>query len=178
MVTGPPFTVNTIENLGATVRAEAQPLVLSGGTGVIFRFEPWDRVIYLRPSIEWMYQRDRIRTFLGAGENELEGQNVCGPCRTLYIDAQTEKGFHSVGPGIDLEIEAARAGDFLVGVYSSFRALAIVGDRKADLNPVGQWERTDGQPTARDDTQLFTRYERETWHYRFGVGIRFSWLPE
>lgn len=170
-------TLEGIENVGDSVRIETQPLILTAGTGAIFSFEAWERKLHVRPSIEWMYSRDRIRTILGAAENEVPG-GVCGPCRTVYITAQTEKGFHSVGPGIDLELEAGRVGDFMLGVYSTFRAMAIVGDRKVRLDQTGAWERTDGQPTTREDTTYRARYERDLWHYRFGVGLRVSWMPE
>ena len=180
----PPFSpssanpvVETIENVGSAVRIEAKPLVLSGGVGAVFSFEAFERDFRLRPSIEWIYRRDTINTVLGSGENEVAG-NLCGPCRTLFIQAQTEKGFHSLGPGIELEVDAARTGDFLIGFFGAFRAYRVLGDRKADLVSTGAWERTDGQPTARADTVFRTRYEREPWSYRFGLGIRFLWSPE
>jgi hypothetical protein len=176
---GPIPTTLGVENVGQTVRAEAKPLILSGGIGTIFSFEAWERNFHIRPSIEWMYQRDTINTYLGAAESEGPDPTLCEPtCRYLFIDAQTEKGFHSVGPGIEAEIDAARTGDFLISFYGGFRAYRIVGDRKADLNTLGAWQTFDGSPTAREDTEFRTRYERKPWHYRFGFGFRFSWLPD
>ena len=177
-VTGRVPSEESIENVGSSVRVEAEPLVLSGGIGAVFHFEAFERDFRFRPSLEWMYRRDRMRTILGGGETELVGTTLCGPCRTLFIDAQTEKGYHSIGPGLELEVDAARAGDFLLGFYGSFRAYKILGDRRADLVSRGSWQRTDGLPTARPDTLFFTQYEREAWHYRFGAGLRFMWSPE
>jgi hypothetical protein len=169
--------VEGIENVGSSIRVEAKPLVLSGGVGAVLSFEAFDRNFRVRPSLEWTYQRDTMKTVLGGGENEVPG-SVCGPCRTLFIEAETEKGYHSLGPGIELEADASRAGDFLVGFYGSFRAYRILGDRKAQLDSTGAWERTDGQPTLRPDTVFRTSYERKPWHYRFGLGVRFMWSPE
>lgn len=171
-------TVETIENIGAAVRVEAKPLVLSGGVGAVFSFEAWERSFRVRPSLEWIYRRDSINSVLGGGETENPNSTACTPCRTLFVDAQTEKGYHSLGPGVELEVDAARAGDFLLAFYGSFRAYHILGDRKADLDTVGAWQRTDGLPTSRPDTVFRTRYEREPWHYRFGLGLRFLWSPE
>ncbi|MFO0688224.1 MAG: hypothetical protein U0900_05910 [Myxococcota bacterium] len=167
-----------IENVGAAVRAEAKPLVFSGGIGSVFSFEAFDRGFRVRPTLEWMYQRDTMKNVLGGGESE-GATSTCAPCRTLFIKSQTEKGFHSLGPGIELEADVGRAGQFLIGFYGSFRAYYLVGDRKANLRSTGSWNRTDnGQPSTRPDTTFITRYEREPWHYRFGMGLRILWSPE
>ncbi len=179
----PPFLpetsqfVRAIENVGASVRAEAKPLTLSGGIGSVLSFEAMDRGFRIRPTLEWMYQRDTMRSALGSAENEID-DITCGPCRLLYIKTQTEKGFHSLGPGFELEADVGRAGDFLVGFYGAFRALYVVSDRKANVQDTGSWRRLDDQPTTRPDSTFRTRYEREPWHYRFGVGFRVFWSPE
>jgi hypothetical protein len=167
-----------IENVGAAIRAETKPLIFSGGIGGVFSFDAFERGIRVRPTLEWSYQRDTMKNYLGAGEAEGAGSS-CAPCRTLFIKTQTEKGFHSLGPGMEVEADVGRAGQFLVGFYSSFRAYYIVGDRTANLKSKGSWFRTDnGQPSVRADTTFVTRYEREPWHYRFGAGIRILWSPE
>ena len=63
----------------------------------------------------------------------------CAPCRATSSRAQTTKGFHSVGPGIEVDVGAGRAGPFSVSVFSQFRALRIVGDRKAALRQLSPW---------------------------------------
>lgn len=171
-------SVEGIENVGSSVRVEARPLLFSGGVGSVFQFDAFDRGFRLRPSLEWMYRRDTMRTVLGGGETESTTSNLCTPCRTLFIESQTEKGFHGLGPGIELEADVGRMRDFQVGFYGFFRAYYMIGDRKANLAATGQWERSDGQPTSRADTVFRTQYEREPWDYRFGVGIRVLWSPE
>jgi len=174
----PPGAPAAYRNQGSSVRAEAKPLVLSGGLGLAFDFEAWDRKFRVRPTLEWLYQRDTMKIALGAVENEGTGNNLCGPCRTTFIKQQTEKGFHSIGPGIDIDVEAARAGNFLVTFFTSGRIYSIVGDRKAQLNATGSWTNDDGSPTTAPDETFYTEYKRERWHYRFGMGIRFMWMPE
>ncbi len=174
-------TAEGIANVGSSVRAEAKPLVLSGGIGSVFEFELMDRGVRIRPTLEWMYRRDTMKSTLGGGESEspIPGETECVPdCRTVFIKQQTEKGYHSLGPGIELEADAGRVGDFLLGFYGSFRAYHILGDRKAQLNARGSWSQLDGEPTTRPDTTFVTRYEREPWHYRFGMGFRVLWSPE
>jgi len=185
----PPFESSTlpapesIENVGAAVRAQAKPWQLSGGVGAAFEFEAFDRTVYLRPSLEWMYRRDTIRAILGGGENEDPNPPppnfLCNPCRTLFIDAQREKGYHSLGAGLAAELDGARSEDFELRFFASLAAFHILGDRTADLSPTGTWVRSDGQPTTRvpPETVFVTEYKREAWHYRFGVGVRLVWHP-
>lgn len=171
----------SIENQGAAVRAQSKSLVLTGGIGSALEFEVFDRTLHLRPSLEWMYRRDTIQAILGAGEAEaLDVNGNCAPCRILYIDAQQEKGYHSLGLGLDAALDGGRAGDFLVRFFASGRAYHILGDRKTAFSPEGTWERTDGMPTNRADptTEINARYEREPFHFRVGVGVRLLWLPE
>jgi hypothetical protein len=173
----------SIENVGAAVRAEAKPWLLSGGVGTILEIEAFDRTLYLRPSLEWMYRRDTVRAILGGGENEDPNPPppnfLCNPCRTLFIDAQREKGYHSLGLGLAAEMDGPRREDFELRFFASLAAFRILGDRTADFSPVGTWVRSDGQPTTRvpAETVFNTRYERDPWHYRFGVGVRLVWHP-
>lgn len=168
-----------ITNVGSSVRAEAKPLVLSGGFGSVFSFQAFDRGFRIRPTLEWMYRRDTIKNTLGGGEVEGTGTSCTPTCRVTYIKNQNEKGFHSLGPGIEVETDIGRMGDFQLGFYGAFRAFYIVSDRKANMQSIGKWTRIDnGQPSTRQDTIFRTRYEREPWHYRFGVGVRVLWSPE
>jgi hypothetical protein len=171
----------SIENQGSALRVQAKPLVLTGGLGAIFEIEAFDRTFFLRPTIEWMYRKDTIQAILGAGEGEtLDVNGNCAPCRILYIDAEREKGYHSLGLGLETGIDGGRMGNFLVRFFASARAYHILGDRKSDLSPTGTWEPTDGLPTTRADPQttISARYEREPFHYRVGVGLRFLFSPE
>lgn len=171
--------VSSIEGVGQELRATVKPLLLTGGVGFSFDFEAYDRQFRIRPSLEWMYQRQTLESVLGSGENEVAG-GTCGPCRLLFIQNQKEKGFHSLGPGIEIEAEASRSGNIQSSFFAGFRVYRILGDRDTDAGGVGAWQRTDGAPTTRPnpETRLRALYERKPWHYRFGFGIRLYWLPD
>jgi hypothetical protein len=177
----PPFQPDpeSVENQGSVVKAEAKPFVLTGGIGTILEVAAFDRTFYLRPTLEWMYRRDTIQGILGAAEGEnLDINGNCDPCRILYINAQTEKGYHSLGAGLEAGIDGGRMGDFEVRFFASGRVYHILGDRKTAISPAGEWMTTDGSPTSRPDTVYNIRYEREPVHYRVGIGMRFLWQPE
>ena len=173
----------SIENVGSAVRAEAKPWLLTGGVGTILEIEAFERTIHLRPSLEWMYRRDTVRSVLGGGENEDPNPPppnfLCNPCRTLFVDAQREKGYHSLGLGLAAELDGARREDLELRFFASLSAFRILGDRTADLTSTGTWVRSDGEPTDRvpPQTVYTTRYKRDPWHYRFGVGLRLVWHP-
>ena len=171
----------SIENVGQTVRAQAKPWMLTGGIGAVLEIPAFDRTLYLRPSVEWMYRRDTMRTILGGGENEDPNPPppnfLCNPCRTVFLDTQREKGYHSAGLGLAAELDGPQQGDFEMRFFAHFAAFHILGDRTADLSSTAAWARTDSQPTSRAPTTLDATYEREAWHYRFGVGARIVWHP-
>ncbi|GEM_PF-4187560 len=171
----------SIEGQGAAIRAQAKPWVVTGGIGSQVEFELFDRQVYLRPSVEWMYRRDTIQGILGAGEGEvLDGSGNCAPCRLLFVDAEREKGYHSLGGGLDAGIDAGRSGPFLARFFTTFRVYHVLGDRKADLVATGTWFVEGGGPSVRvPQTSTITgRYERESLHYRVGAGFRVLWSPE
>jgi hypothetical protein len=176
----PPFQPDpeSVENQGSAVKVEAKPMVLTGGIGTLLEFKALERTFYVRPTLEWMYRKDTVQGILGAAEGEvLDSAGNCAPCRLLYINAQTEKGYHSLGAGLETGIDGGRMGDFAVRFFASARVYHILGDRKTAISPAGEWIPTDGQPTARPDTVYNIRYEREPVHYRVGVGLRFVWQP-
>ena len=168
-----------IENVGSAVRVQAKNWILNGGVGVQFELEALDRTVTLRPTLEWTYRRDEIRGILGGGEAEsLTPAGLCDPCRTLFIKTETEKGYHSLGGGLEAEVDGTRIGDFELRFFLSGRFYRVLGDRKTELSPSGSWVRSDGLPTSRPDTVFDIEYERDPWHYRFGVGLRLLLAPE
>lgn len=183
--------VDGILGTGTTLRVQAEPLILSGGTGFSFETRVGDRAVRIKPSAEWMYQRDELALRFADIESVGPNPDVCQPCRATSIDVQTTKGFHSVGPGIEVDVDAGRAGAFSFSVFTQFRALRILGDREAALEGTGSWftrtvDRVDGQTvitsispdTSRADTTATARYRREPWSYFAAAGVRIFWDPE
>jgi hypothetical protein len=183
--------VGGILGTGTTLRVQAEPLILSAGMGLTFTTEIAERAVRIKPSLEWQYQRDEI--YLRFADIESEGPNPeqCGPCRATAFQSQTTKGFHSLGPGVEIDVDSGRIGDFRISVFSQFRALGIVGDREAYLDATGAWytrtvERINGQNVVtsiepadgRADTTVVSRYRREPWSFFAAAGVRIVWEPE
>lgn len=183
--------VSGVINVGTSLRAKSEPLILSGGLGMVFSREFAGRTVSLRPSLEWMYQRDEISIAFGDAETEGSDPLRCAPCRATSVLSQRTKGYHSLGPGVEVDIDAGRVGDFKVNVFTRFSALRILGDRKSNLQAIGSWftrqdEKVNGQniilsidpAVGREDSVVSGRYRRDPWSYAATAGIRIVWSPE
>ena len=170
--------VSGVTNQGSATRAETRGLGWSAGAGVAFELEVMDLRFRVKPSIEWQWQKDRVRAQLTEAVSNGVNVNECIPsCRLLQIDETTNEEYHSLGPGIEIEFDGARLSDHLVlNVFASTHALAILGDRRTRIESTGSWT-TDGAPAGVPDSTVTSTYIRDRWNYRFGVGLRLRWLP-
>ena len=82
------------------------------------------------------------------------------------------KGYHSLGPGLELELDAGRAGPLMASVYTSGQAYHVLGDREFNVLGVGEFDVGGGS------VEQLSTYELDPWQYRFAVGLRFRWMPE
>lgn len=172
--------IGAVKNLGSATRVESRPLAWSAGAGMAFDVEVFDLRFRVKPSIEWMWQKDRLRTALSHAETDSTATvPQCDPCRLLAIDTTTTEEYHSIGPGIELEFTAARLyDDVVMTVFTGFNALALLGNRQTTFRGTGSWINDDGTDPGVPDSTVTSRYDRDTWSYRFGVGVRFRWEPE
>jgi hypothetical protein len=96
----------------------------------------------------------------------------------VFVDITQTLGFHSLGPGLEIEVDAARLGDLMLSVYTFGRAYKLLGSRRLEFENVAVWEVEGGGSTMRAPTTVTSVYERDPWHYALGVGVRFLWRPE
>jgi hypothetical protein len=164
--------VAAVEGQGSATKAKTEPLVLSAGAGVAFKLRAWDRNLRIKPSFEWLWQETTVMGIATDAESLAPPPSEQCPCRTALASASETQGFHSIGPGLEFELDAVRAGPFVMTVYTSGQAYYILGDRTIEF--VGSATYSDGSR----DLEFRSTYERNPWHYRAGVGLRFRWLPE
>lgn len=168
-----------VTGTGSATRIETRPLMLSAGLGVAFQTQLGGLVLRLKPSVEWQFQRDRIRAALGHAEVEGPMPDFCTPCRLLFIDGTATEDYHSIGPGLELEVDAARLGENLVlSVFTTTHALAVIGSRETEFAKTQEWT-TDGAPSVgRAPSTVVSTYRRDRWQFRAGIGLRVRWFPE
>jgi len=180
---------------GTSLDSEAKPLVVSAGAGLAFEFEALGRTLRLKPSIEWLWQETSVSTELGnVVSTQLQGgspncdQDVA-PCATVFFGASKTKAFHSLGPGLEIEMDAGRVGPVMFALYASGQAYRVLGDGEIDISASAPLDIPAGfnpsgtppgslPPGVEDPVRLDSTFELDPWQYRFGVGLRFRWLPE
>ena len=104
--------------------------------------------------------------------------------RLIELTGDKKKVYHGIGPGLELEIDAARAGPVMVSLYVSGQAYHFLGD--LDVSFSDSQERVLGQgctppflcrPPVSPETASW-QFEKKRWAFRGGVGLRFHWMPE
>ena len=176
---------------GTSLRSQSEPLILSGGLGLSFETELAGRRLRIKPSLEWMFQRDEFRLDFAHVETVGFDPLRCTPrCRAVSTSNQETEGFHSLGPGLEVELDTGRMGDFTLSIFTQFRALRILGDRKFDIQATGSWfTRTLTNPPVREivsidpapgraDSTATSTYRRDPWGFYAAAGIRILWNPE
>ena len=148
---------------------QASDFQFSGGIGLAFHFDVADRRVRIKPSLEYMRQSAKLRGFL----QRVIKTNQTGPSDPdpdwRFVELKDTKTvvFHSIGPGLEVEMDAARKGPLVLSLYGGAQAYAILGSNRvelSDVNELGEWATWD--------------YLANRWFFRGSVGLRFRWLPE
>ena len=201
MVTTSPIT--GMLGQGSSLHAESKPLVVSAGTGLSFEFKALGRTLRLKPSVEWLWQETSVKTAAGylVSTLEVNGTPLCSldvirnttdsprPCATAFFGSSKTKAFHSLGPGLEIELDTGRVGPVAFALYASGQAYRVLGNREFNLDASAPLEIPAGfnpsgtppgslPPDAQDPVSISSTFEVDPWQYRFGVGLRFRWLPE
>ena len=159
---------------GSATKAETQPAVYSAGAGVAFTFDAWGRPLRLKPSLEWLYQETTITGLVGDAE-AIDGGQQC-PCRTALVGARRTEGFHSLGVGLEVELDAARAGPSMLSVFLAGQGYRVLGGRSVELAASGSYTEPTGPPVQSLSTD--SSYDLDPWNFRLIFGLRLRWHPE
>ena len=198
-----PPSLETVSGVGVKVSGEEEPWVFGAGAGLSYALEIFGRQVRIKPSFEYRYDEITATAYVsgaGAGgsvtDRDFQGnvslQAMC-PCITGVAGGKKTQSFHSIGPGLEFEMDAARAGPVMLTLFMSAQAYRVLGDREIDVAGDGSWNfhsmAGDISPYVQTpdpalgylaDPLITTEatYEREAWSYRTNVGLRFRWLPK
>jgi hypothetical protein len=174
-----------VAGVGSVTNAEVETLLVSGGLGVAFTVDAWERRLRIKPSFE--YLREKIKVSGKLTRAFRQDQGTAGPptipsvyLPSIQLDAEDELTSYGIGPGLELEMDAGRAGPFLLSVFLAGQAYRMLGDRDLDLQDTQQIQVPDQNPTtpAVQDVSADWTFHAHAWSYRGGLGVRFRWLPE
>lgn len=154
---------------GSATTGEVVPLGFFAGVGVAFTLFPGDRTLRIKPSFEYRYEKSKLASRLSDAES-IADDGTC-PCRTAALESHVHEVRHSIGVGLELELDAARAGPFMATFFARTEALKLLGDRNTSFGVSGTYD--DGMPLSATST-----YSRDEWAHSVSAGIRLRWLPE
>ena len=170
------FQASEVAGRGSRTRGEIEPVVLLAGTGVAIGVDVWKRRLLLKPSIE--YRRDTV--VLEGALSEVTGvRTLSSDGTTVTVDedfrqislaAQRQKTFHSVGFGLELELETGRSGPWLVSLYAGTRAWNVLTGRSIEVSNACC------SGTGPEESATW-RFERDRWTVSSRVGVRMRWAP-
>lgn len=155
---------------GSRARIQVRRFVWSGGAGIAFSFDWLGRRIRVKPSFEYLHQEmDLIGVVQRAVKLEapfVSAVDLSG-FRQLSLTQKEQRSYDGIGPGLELEVDAARLGPFLSSVYLMGRGYHLLGDLETTLSATNEF----------GETATWT-FRPDRWVWRGGVGFRFRWLPE
>jgi hypothetical protein len=155
---------------GSRTRAEIQPFVLSAGLGVAFTLDIGHRRIRIKPSVEYLRETLDITGIVNRAvkiTNPARPQDGLDSFRLISLTSSTTEVYHGVGPGLEFEADALRAGPFMLSLFVAGQAYSIFGDRDIELSDTNEFGET-----------AEWRFQKEKWGWGARAGLRFRWLPE
>ncbi len=153
---------------GSNLNAGFGSYFLNGNLGMSFELELLDRRLSVTPSFEWAIYQMRL-----AGAVRRAFRQTTTPLantRFVAMDALGRKVLRGIGPGLEVELEAARFGPLVSSVAVSGQAYRLFGDR--DRVFVASFSDGAGNESAT------WRAKFHRWTYRGGLGVRLYWRPE
>lgn len=175
----PPLETNPAlwKGQGDSMTFKADDFQFSGGVGISFHLDVLDRRVRIKPSLEYMRQSARlsgslqrvVKTVSGPPNQFAcsSGENPNTGYRCIQLANEKTAVFHSIGPGLEVEVDAGRKGPVVLALYGGAQAYAILGSNRVtfsdsnDLGESAEW-----------------KYIANRWFFRGSVGLRFRWAPE
>jgi hypothetical protein len=147
--------------------AEVDTLVVTAGFGLAFTLDAGGRRFRIKPSFE--YLREKI-IVSGVVNRAVFVDPIPTDVRLIRLHDQTTKTYQSIGPGLELELDAARFAPFTMSTFISGQAYALLDSSGVVL--------TDTYTDAYGTESAIWRFQPNDWVFRGAMGIRFRWLPD
>ena len=154
---------------GTLTEIEINTLFGGAGAGVAFTFDLFGRKLRLKPSFEYLQNGVEVTGALQhvAGRRAIDNTGtIVEDYQFTSVNEEKKKTLHSVGGGLEVEMDTLRAGPFVVALFANGQAYTLLGDSDIKLFA------TDGTNSARWEVTM----DREI--YRGSIGLRFRFFPE
>jgi len=182
-----PFGEDGTNGAGSKTTAKILDLAYGANLGVAFPFRIGKRQLRVKPSLGWInYGVEAKGLVVNAMCTPvvLVNQQIRGGCvdvgngapagflRETELKGDETRRFNGIGPGLDLEMDAARFGPIGAALFLGGRAYYILGNRSMEF---GAEEAYDDQ-FGMDVAEARFKVKVDAWLFRAHVGIRFQWL--
>ena len=155
---------------GSRSRIQVRRIVWSAGAGIAFSFDVFGRRIRVKPSFEYLHQDMDL---IGVVHRAVKLQHPLVSVvdlrnfRLISLTPAEQRSYDGIGPGLELEFDAARLGPFVSSVYLMGRGYHLFGDLETTLSQTNEF----------GESATWT-FQPASWVWRGGVGFRFRWVPE
>jgi hypothetical protein len=165
---------------GTRASAKIEPLSYGAGLGAAFEVQIFDQIIRIKPSIEYFSFEVEASGIVSRGVATVavvpggRDPDDISDFRHILLESRRSKRFHGLGPGIEIETDAARVGSLVTSVFLSARAYSMLGNLEIRENV---FNTSDPDPLAQQENARFET-EIDRWLYRGSVGVRLRWAPK
>jgi len=183
----PPLTPEvSVPGQGSKTSVELDTLVISAGAGVAFTLDAWQRRLRIKPSFEYFQEDVEVSGLVSRAVRLDEGSTdprVDATYRFIEIDGSKGKTYRGIGPGLEIEMDAAQIGPFMLTLFLSGQAYKMLGDLEVEFTGSSEGRvvgpRADDPEFADLGTETATwSFEKDPWSFRGALGLRFRWLPQ
>jgi len=187
-----------VSGQGSKTDSTVETLAFGADVGVAFPFELRGRQLRIKPSFGWLRYEVKVDgTVHRAIKNDRPTGNgavirdctflpdsvlpTSVSCAGVALSGTQSQWFNGIGPGLELEMDAFRAGPIGASLFLNAHGYRILGEREVRFSESVNYPNPVGGPPAANQIPADTytanwSFEVHPWMYRAGVGIRFQWL--
>ncbi len=180
------FPESAIGGVGSRTTAEIKTLVWGASAGIAFPFEVRGRHLRVKPSVGWIRYKIDIDGQVVSTAKEVpptpnpspDPMNPVPPfdpdIREINLSGSDSLTLDGIGPGLEVEMDAFRWGEFGVSLYLDSHAYRVLGKRSVGFSTAQSYPQLGVLPPATYSANW--SFEADPWMYRAGVGVRFHWV--
>ena len=131
---------------GSRTRIQVRRLVWSAGAGIAFSFDVLGRRIRIKPSFEYLHQEMDLIGVVHRAVKLADRPYVSvvdlRDFRQISLTREEKESYDGIGPGLELEIDAARLGPFVSSVYVMGRGYHLFGDLETTFSQTNEFGET------------------------------------
>ena len=175
-----------LNGVGSRTRSEIKGLTFGANAGVAFGFAAFGREFRVKPSLGWIRTQIGVRGRIEHGLCILEGgiqhcdvDGIVSPgeqafTRVVTLKERDDIWLDGVGPGLDFEMQTGRFGPYTVSLFAGAAGYYLIGDRSVAFEA----RKTLGPDALGDAVDYHADWSlrMSPWMYRFGLGLRLSWV--